>query len=90
MHTISMVTPPLRPHTWNFTSTVFMMNPTHAMYLGSHILSFQGNLLPPCTGGYMAIVSTLTLHFISFTWCHMATVSLVNPFTDPIHRVMCP
>ena len=45
---------------------------------------------PLCTRGYMTIVSTLTPHFISFTWCHMATVSLVNPFIDLVHGDTCP
>ena len=90
LHTICMVTPPPRSYTWNFTSIVSMMNPSQTMCLGSHTHSFQGDSLPPCIGGYMTIVSTFTPHIRSFTWCHMATDSLLNPFIDFIHRVTCP
>ena len=90
LHIICMVTPPPRPYTWNFTSIVSMMNPSQTMHLGSHTHSFQGDLLSPCTGGYMTTVSTFIPHIRSFTWCHMATASLVNPFIDPIHRGTCP
>ena len=90
LHTICLVTPAPRSYTWNFTSIVSMMNPFQTMCLGSHTHSFQGDPLPPCIGGYMTIVPMFTPHIRSFTRCHMATVSLMNPFIDPIHRVTCP
>ena len=90
LQTICMVTPPSRSYPWNFTSIVSMMNPSKTMHLGSHTHSFQGDPLMPCTGHYMTTVSMFTTHIRSFTWCHMATVSLVNPFIDPIHKVTCP
>ena len=63
------------------------MNLSQTMGLGSHTHSFQGDPPSPCTGSYMTTVSMFTIHIRSFTWCHMATVSLVNPFIDPIPHV---
>ena len=89
LHTICSVTPPPRPYLWNFMSIVSMMNSSQIMHLGSHTNSFQGDPFLPCIRDYMTTVPTFTPHIRSFTLCHMATVSLMNPFIDPIHRVTC-
>ena len=79
---ICLVTPPSRPYPRNFTPIVSMMNTSQTMHLRSHTHSSQGDPLIPLHWALYDHISTFTSHIRSFTWCHMATDSLVNPFID--------